>query len=823
MSTGTKEKKDDISRNYDDEFNRIVQADRDKEEFDKIAAANQDIGTDQGQTQTQGQDNQSNVNDKFKRIAEAEEFDKIEKKVTGKETDQPDDDDDSESAKQKRRWWHSKRNQAVGGSLLGGALITAALGTLSIGWGPLKFLHIAQLLSDADFGSTQDQDDESILRLYRYIRALNQGVPENTRMNAAGNKMADRVEARLNSVGLSSTYTNIFGHFDGFAIDRSYPEYRGMNDQQLRDHFKNTYGLDLINGSDLSSNPGARGKLVIDAKKIGFFKQNRFIKTKLKQAGVWRVFSAGQARVLGVRLNTASIFHVLKIADEKLMRGAEDKFNAYMRERRNKAIREGTTPINTETRPAGQNDAERQAAANNAEQARNGANEVINEGRQADTALRQGNADPLSTFRNSLTLKVSLTAASATAVPCLMLAVNEATGEIERKQVLMPLARQAVEFISIGSQIKSGHDLTARQLGFYDKMLQGTNSQGKKSTFWDAAAIKAADGKPNEGYPPDQTLRSIGQGGPFVALSQGNLGAVMSTLCSPAIQGGLLLVSFIGGPLTTAFQTVVAYVTLPHIIDAAAQWLSGNPVNIEACCDEKGSQLRFGSRSAAGEQGFASGGRQQTVAEEQELVEINNFSIREDFAEKSLAYRLFNPYDYRTPMARFIDRYTSQSLAQSMTDAFSGLTNMGSLITGNIANLASGRSSAAGSTYYQFPFAKVAFSRAEMNDTRFQNPYTTSAAAGTLFDSSNGQVYINRMLSCNAVAIDKDQQGKWNAHSIQNTTPTIAAASKPECQDQSYEWLLTRFFVKYTMNMNSMTCIDGGDDESCGYIGFSNG
>lgn len=737
------------------------------------------------------------------------------------------DSGDGSGGGDKKGWFRRHPKEVVAGGLIGTALISGFVGLLSIGTGPLRFMHIGQMLTSADWASLEDEDDNTVMRIYRHLRLLNQGTPENTRLNALGNKFADRYEARINSTGLSSAYTNVFGYFDGYALDRSHPEFRGMNDNQIRDHLEKKYGIPkdaVINGSSLSSNPEARGKVVIDAKKLGYFKGKRFLTTKLRQAGVSKLSSAVGTRLLTVR--AGATLHPVKKLDEKILRGVENAFNKAMRERRDKLIRKGTNAITAESKPGGQTEEQKRAAAQNADAARNSANEIINEGKQADTAIREGR-DGLSGFRNSLTAKIAGGGAAVTAIPCLLRVIDDEAGEVERQQVILPLQRQAVEFIALGDQVKSGHDIDLRQLEFYDKMLAGKDASGKKTSFSDAQAIQAIDGKPDKGYGPPETLNNIGQGTPFRFLNEGSIGAALDVACHAVVQGGLLIVSFIGGPVSTAASAIASYLLLPHIISAATGWLSGNAVDINAVGQEKGNQLRFGSRLAAGDQALASGGRSLSEGEEKELIKIAAVSQRQEFSEKSLAYRLFSPYDYRTPVARLIDRYGSVNYSgaeatSALTDAFSGIANVGSLITGNLANLLSGRTFAQSDTYYKFPFPKVGFSVAEMNDTRFQNPVEVGRAAGRLFDSPGGKTYIDKMNNCSAVTINKDGQGRWNAVSSTDRTPTMKAITAPECQDTSYEWLLTRFFVKYTTNMNAMTCL-AGDNESCSYVGFSNG
>lgn len=708
------------------------------------------------------------------------------------------------------------------GAILGGTLGASAVGGitfLSLTFGPLQFVHIAQLLKGADFSSQQDSDDESLARLYRYIHHLRLKQPEKVRLSLLGNKLADRFEVRLRAAGLTSTYTNLFGYLNGYAVDRSFPEYRGMNDQQLTKHMKEKYNVDLVRGETLSSSPGARGKMVIDGRKVGYFKNRKFMREKMLQSGSWRTSTAVGSRLLSKR--GAVTFHPIKKLDQKILRKTEDMF-AKMRERRTAAIKQGATPTLpvTEVKPNQEGSAaEQEQAASNAEETKANADEVIGEGKQADADQKAGKQGALTRFQNSLTAKITLGGAAAASIPCILRAIADESSEIKQKEVIKPAMRMSYEYISLGSQAQSGDDIAPEQGSFYQSYLTGKGADGKETTWSDARAIQAIDPNGFQGGPDaSETLKTINKGTPFDFLNEGATGATFDVVCSTVVQGTLLIVAFIGGPVGAAVGTAASLILVPRIITAAAEWMSGNALNIEAKGAELGNTLRYGSHLAANEQAFASGGVPLSKEEEQQLYESNLLAQHTEFNEKSFAYRLLNPSDYRTPVAKLIDRYSNQNALTTMASAVRAFTGTAGSVFGNIGNLFTGRSLAAAAPY-DFGIPKIGFSQAKMNDPRFENPYELGVVP--ILEGPEGQTYIDRAQACMAVTIAQDGEGYWNATSTKDTIVDYKALKDNDCADpQNEEWTRIQFFIKYSVVMASAACYEGVDDQACSDVGF---
>jgi hypothetical protein len=710
------------------------------------------------------------------------------------------------------------------GLIFGGVLGISAVGgftLFSTTLAPLQFIHISEVLS-TQFSTQQDQDDESVVRLYRYIRHLTRGTPERTRLSILKNRFADRFEVRLQASGLTSTYTNIYGFIDGYAIDRSHPEFRNMDDRQITQYMKETYNLDVVAGETLTSSPEAEHKLVIKATNLSYYsKARKFIRTRMVQAGASKVASVIGMRLLVVRSGAGFHPMTLKGIDNKILRSFEDLLNK-MRQRYLARVQNGTDVVpGTNSRQGGETDAER-AASQNAEATRANADQVLQDGKQASTAIKDGTPRPFSTFQTSLSAKIALGGAAAASIPCLLRGIANDSGEIKKAQVLFPGERIGTEFLSLGSQVETNIDYQGEQLEFYDRKLSGIDSRNQKSTFSDAAGWNALQSTrtPVKGVPPSKTLRNVGSGTPFDFLNEGGTGATLDVVCSAPVQAGLMVITFLGGPVS-AVAGIAAGIAASPLLHEAAQWLSGNALDVAAVGADLGNVMTFGSAWAAYEQGLASGGHALKPEEAQTLKNISTSSMREDFESKSLAYRLFNPQDYRTPVAKLIDQQNTQSMGQNLASAFRGLTHVGSGLVENFSSIFFAKTHAQ-TVPYDWGVPTVAFSRAQMNDPRFKNPYVAAEAAASLFESPAGQGYIDKAAKCNSVTISKDTEGHWNATSVTNSTPVLKTVPSAECATETPDWTLVQFFIRYTVNMNSEAC-RVGDAESCADVGFTGG
>lgn len=744
-------------------------------------------------------------------LKDAEEEDRVGKGFTGATA--------AERAKKiKSNKW---RKRAAWGGGAGVAGLVGGFGILSMTFGPLQFMHINQLLSNKHFGAQDDSGDDMLMRLMRYARFASKGTVEKTRLGMLGNRMVDRFEARLNSVGLKSGYTQVFGYFDGYVIDRSHPEFRGMNDQQLAKYMKDKYGVTVEDGSKFGGSPELKktGTKVIDARrgKLGYFANRRFATTKLQQAGMNKITSRVAARLLQKR--AGATFHPVKALDEKILRNIENSYQKW-RERRAEKIKRGDHPsvrTSSEPRRTGDADADRRAA-NNADTARADADRVLEEGRAAGAEAKKGG--PLTNFRNSLKAKIAGGTAAATVVPCILRALDTDSEKFKQQEIINPAIRLGAEARALGDQEAAGQDIDITQVGFYDEMANGVDSRGQKSSWSDAESIRANTGEVGKGVPPSPTLTEATKHSPFHFLNTDEpYKSTLDVLCSAAVQGGLIVLAFLGGPVSAAIGIVASIALLAPVLQSAAEWISGEPMPVEPRGADWGSAIDFGSHYGANEQALAMGGRIMSEAETQTLEKYNRQGAEAEFQSKSLAYRIFNPRDYRTVMGRWIDRQDMNGPMQNIASAFNSFLNVGSSFGNTMANVVSGRSYAA-PRYYDYGTPKVGIPVTMMTDVRYQDPYENAGRVATsILEAPDGQSYIDRAKKCFGVTIAKDGNGKWNVTSSEDSSPLYSDLMSKDCTDVSEKWQRVQMFTAATVSMSAVACRED-DPQACEDVGF---
>lgn len=669
--------------------------------------------------------------------------------------------------------------------LLGGGGLIGGIGLFSITLGPLQFIHISNMLMDHDFSALDDANDDKAARLLRYAFYARQGAVQKTRLGYLGNKYADRFEVRLQSVGLKTAYTQVFGFKDGYVVDRREPEYRGMDDKQLINHFKENYGVDLKPGSAFGATPALNksGIFVVDMRPgaVTYRQNKKFVKTQMQKAGLNRVTSAIATNVLRHRAGIS--LHPIKRMDARILRKLELAYQEW-RKTRNESIRRGT--YTAPRAQAGTNENSPEEQRENANRAAEAGQNTIDEASRTNADIAAGKPGALSKFSQAINTKWGMGGIVALTIPCTLRGIATDADTIKHEQVVLPAERMGMEAIAVGQQVAYGsEDNDSRVLGFYQNLAQKEDpnrEDGYNASTWsDSQVIQTINGaEPNVGEPPPETLRKINEGTPFDFLNEGAVGATMDVVCSTAVQAGVLIISFIGGPVTAALGILTSPLTYA-LLQEAAKWMAGSPLDVDAQGAEWGSIVAYGSRLASNDQALASGGTVVTKETEQSLDAGSKYVLDQEFRAKSLAQRLFDPYDYRTPVGRLIDSQNIDSATHNVASLTTNFLNVGGNF-GNLAlNLVSGRSSADGSGYYDYGFPRVAVDPSVYMKADYANPYKTADDAALILEGPDGQKYIDRAKECNGVTIKKDDDGLWNVVSDQGSTPRMSAYKQPEC------------------------------------------
>lgn len=700
----------------------------------------------------------------------------------------------------KKQSWFQRHKKGAAGWLTGLILLggggSAVIGPIA---GPFEFIHFASIVKDANFGDAENGGDSRAEQLARY--AFYKGKPQNVRLSVAGNYVADKIEARMNASGFQSAYTEKFGYLDGYFVDKAklkgtqFKDATKMSDAKLKDYFKANYDVNVTTRD---------GKLFIDGTKLGYRGNLRFLTSLQRSAGVGKTFSALQARIMGYRGGVT--WHPI----EKLQQKTGRAFETAFKQREKARIQNGNNGNEVTTQNQGGDD---ETKNKNATDLQGATDEVIAEGKNATTP------EGVENLKSSVGAKLAGGGLLAVGTLCILHSIAANVDNIEQTQVIMPLIRISVEVIALGQQVMFGKvDVDPNQLAEYKKYLHDP----KTGKDWnDSPAIKAAVGEDVNGKDP--TAPRIGQEN-IMAKLFGNvpgLDAVCGVINSAPGQVVSITLGLLGGPIS-AVATVAFTALGPTVLDAISRYIAGEPIDTEAQGATRGTYAMYGGRLAANDQMIAAGGQELSASQEAVLNNMNENVNKAEFQSHSLAYRIFNPYDYRSLMGSFLDKQKPDAMANVASLAH-GILNFGSTIVSMPQSILTGQSSA--KSTYDYGFLKYGYTAEEFDNAATKNPYENGCyVVGCpdknitgLLQGDKKDNYIERAGKCFGINLGAD-----GTVSTMEKPPTYKDIRDNDCKDAGEDWLRIRFYIYDTQVVEGMACYFG-DATACTNVKMGGG
>lgn len=766
-------------------------------------------------------------------------------------------------------WGSKNRKRATAGGGVAGATITAAFFFLSMASGPAQFLQIAHFMDMFHFAHMENQSDNrftSYLRDYKKFKALKNGKDfERTRMGKIGNAIADHYEKKLASVGVNYETSAAGILTDGVTIDPAkLPETSEMEPEDAAKYLQEKYNLkELPEIKD--------GKLFIKSSDMGsFLNSNRLTRGLLQGAGLSKVSSHIASRYLDTRYGIS--WHYISNKLQQLQGESYNKWKKSMDKEEEDDVEKGSVdPVKVgdgsqdnggacDTSAKGYSQAACDAQRENDSAGDSEAGNIESDaGQEVSSGGEQAASGVAAKIKGLLTPgKIIGGIGGLVGIFCILRSLNSAYNDVKMAQVIEPLIRFAAKFISIGSQVQSGNDMDANQLGYYSSMLYDNNTDKKTDpnaqTGWQDSQTQNAEeinagmsDAPSPlangtapGVAPDNTLQHIATGSPLSWVgSIPGLGAACSGI------GQFVISIFGGGPLKAVGQWIVGQILqvipgvnglIDKVVSIIVGWLAGAPVTAFPQGAQTGNYLNFGARLAGNAQAITAGGGQLSQPQVAQLDKDEDIQAQQRFASNSFADRIFNPYlpgSVMNKLASSINPDIATNVA-SLTTNFSSI--FGSLIH-SLSSLIARPSLAAGTVPLEnvYGFPEYGFSDTEMQEVG--SPLANSVQAATILDNncinSDGSVntscdYIQRAQNCFHVSIDAtknpDGTNQWDVQV--GSTPvdpyvTSGQGAYPSnCTDDTdSNWLSIRFFIFDTETMKAMGCYSGLT--SCSDFGYT--
>ncbi|HSW85254.1 MAG TPA: M23 family metallopeptidase [Candidatus Saccharimonadales bacterium] len=765
--------------------------------------------------------------------------------------DNDDEDDDSDrvgkgytgnnnsTSRGRVRFRLTRKKAAVGiGSV---AIISGVIGFFSISTGPLEFIHIAQLLDRFHFSSQQDAEDGRLTKMARYLHDTNK--PQNTRLGLVGNSVASKLETKIkDATGLEPEFNEKSGRFVGYNGDRAHENFKGKSEAEIKSQIANQTGIDGIkvsfssDGKSFSYNPDAGIRNPVTAYRV----QTRTARAQLSEAGLSKVSQHVGSRILRTRAGWT--FHPIKKADAALQAKAIEKgakayeqFKEKLKQQFNKDetayIENGAVekPGGDPTRQKETDTSGKTVDTPGSQDTQAGVNGVKSDTQGEDPA----NPQTVEDAKTSLKAKVGAGGASLIGVICVMNSINHEMPQLRQEKVMLPMMRMAGEAISVGSQVQSGQDISALQLGFYKDQLDGTDSTGKTSTWNQAQSIQAELGQPQSGTDVPKEGQVFNGDVPFGFLQ----GSIVDSVCG--ILGSTFgqIFSIVTGPISF----IASAITVGPATSILANWLSGAPISPLAAGADRGNYINYGARLSANQQYASAGGVPMNSSDEGQVTAIDNSFDMADFQSHGLAYRLFNTKDSRSLVSHLIDSESASGPVDNiatMVQHFGSIFGAASRVP---ASLLSGVTHAAGTTYNWHGLNKIGFTASELGNPSVDNPFDNAClvaggncklANGTLehtgiLDGSNGQHYIDLAHTCFNATITNDPSTGWqinNASSLNQEDDNYRSHAIECSSDSDGNWLRVRFWLLDTATIEGYDCYQGDtdtSDQSCNDVGVT--
>ncbi|HVA10756.1 MAG TPA: hypothetical protein VNG32_01145, partial [Candidatus Dormibacteraeota bacterium] len=337
--------------------------------------------------------------------------------------------------------------------------------------GPGQLVQLTELLQH-NFSVSQSNSESRTNSLLRSYKAYKTGDYRYTRVGLIGQRSMAKIVGQFENAGVKFTGSDILGRptaieVDRSAVEKNFPETKGMSDAKFNDFLNGKFGVD----SGLSFETAATGESYkLNIKGLKAQSISSFInKAGTRILGNSKAITAMKARGLKGFFGLDSLFHPFSRAiQNKIAAKAADIVKNNPKES------EGAAEVEAASEVA---DSEYASSVSTVEEP---GVQGFNDAKAADISFSQWVGSMLLPGLGALW-----------AGGCTLNGLSGAIVSMNRSLIVLPAAVEATQLVSMGSQIKNGgNDLTVAQVGATVKGF--TNSQGQN--IWSGAALQAMEG-----------------------------------------------------------------------------------------------------------------------------------------------------------------------------------------------------------------------------------------------------------------------------------------------------------------------------------------
>jgi hypothetical protein len=712
--------------------------------------------------------------------------------------------------------------KAIGG--FGGVgLISLFIAGAGFVQGPFQLLQFSKLLQGAHFSNQENFGNDRTSRLTTLYRYAKTGTVQGTRLGAVGQKAAGRAEARLiKDTGLRPIYDPLNGRMGGFEILDETKAKKTVGeltkDQRV---LVRSGGFSEFTGVNGEGDP-TRGRLLtfdtadLSNRQVDALKRGA-VSTVIDATDLRNISSAVSSRLLkklggiGVRFHPWDNF-VRRTGEAPLA------YRQRVKEARTETIKNGDVSL-TERDLTRQTDADGNPVDNNADFDVDEAVSVGNESREisknavADGASINGTRNSKLISAGKKILSKLKGPAAVVGVVCAVKDLGNLSEDIQKAQVLYPMMRIGVRWMSIGSQIVSFSDINLEEMAVdIDDLYDEETGLGVVA----AATIQNSNDQPVTGPDLDPAVRPSGVNGKPALFETIDSIRGADQICGvDNFISGIPVVGTVLGAPDAFINAVLSGVGLPtpeDLFTSLATLLSGESLNLNPIGPELGNIASYGARLASTEQSLGMGGSELSEPEATQLKAYNQELKKQEFAELPFYARLLD-LTSTDSLASITLRNTPtkpENIARSFIGSVVAAVNPLELVSDYAGGAASAQDR---DLSYDYGFPEFGFSLEEQQNPNIQDPYENAQYVETNIDRL-GEEYGKCYPITITASLDIQIDGSEEAVS-QFTQPEGCSAPLNAVDSLRY-----RMYLFDSVTAHSLNCYEG-EGSSCDQIGFN--
>lgn len=710
---------------------------------------------------------------------------------------------DESSSKGKRRNLRGRflnRKTAIGGGIVG-LLVGGGFGILTFISGPAQILQFASLIERIHFSRNSNSSESRVGRFFEYFRASAHGDQSLRNVSYKIEKLSERYRNGLLRDGITMDFEPTGNRsqsrrLQALKIDTTNDRGREALEQLRREG----YSVSEDNRVDLRQRP--------DGSHINARERRRALKAAVDIQGKGKVSSAISKRLL---IHRAGVdFHPLR----NLRWDTRERLADWRRARKEKRAERIRNPDSAASQYA--LDGEVDDGTDGASRTEDNDRTV----REIKPDVDEAKSAKTLTQRLNVAARFAAGTAAAIGALCTVRSIGNDIEEFKHTHINLVLIRQAMDIVTVKSQIQSGQGFNMDEVGvivddFYDEETQ--------TSVMSAPAVKAATGG-TFGTLNDVTVKPSDTGEKPELFNIIDKIPVLGTACraqdgfinglrripvvSEAIKGAEAAATWGINTALSAFG-----LSMEELMQRVVAVLAGDMVDPFAKGAQLGGNAMIGGLLAANDAAIAAGGTALDLISVKELDRQLAAEQRESFRQKNFFARMFDVYDTNSFVAKaFLQNPGFASAMNNFSSVIKLPLSLPSLFSNGLSSLFSPKA-LAGPYDYDYGVDVYGFSSDILENEDYADPYENAR----IVEEEFGLAELNeRYGKCFGSTVDPT-----TFRLIVDESPPYDEVENEDCtRDRGTEaFNRYRIYLLDTVTANSLACYEG-DDTSCAEVGF---